>query len=77
MAEWRKIWQDSIEVGKEALLKNDQKGKLFDELKQKYPDDAMVIFEEAIAFDCMKIYPKAISLYQEAYEKLPDRKSVV
>ena len=71
MAVWRKIWQDSIEVGKEALLKNDQKGKLFDELKQKYPDDAMVIFEEAIAFDCMKIYPKAITLYQEAYEKLP------
>lgn len=71
MAVWRKIWQDSIEVGKEALLKNDQKGKLFEELKQKYPDDAMVIFEEAIAFDCMKIYPKAITLYQEACKNLP------
>ena len=48
MAVWRKIWQDSIKVGKETLLKNDQKGKLFEGLKQKYPNDAMVIFEEAI-----------------------------
>lgn len=71
MAVWRKIWQDSIKVGKDTLLKNDQKGKLFDELKQKYPDDAMVIFEEAIAFDCMKNYKKAIELYHEACERLP------
>jgi hypothetical protein len=71
VAVWRKIWQDSIKVGKETLLKNDQKGKLFDKLKQTYPDDAMVIFEEAIAFDCMKIYPKAIQLYQDACDNLP------
>lgn len=71
MAVWRKIWQDSIKTGKETLLKNDQKGKIFEELKQKYPDDAMVIFEEAIAFDCMKNYSKAIQLYHEACEKLP------
>lgn len=71
MAVWRKIWQDSIKVGKETLLKNDQKGKLFNELKQKYPEDAMVIFEEAIAFDCMKNYKKAIELYSNACENLP------
>ena len=71
MAVWRKIWQDSIAAGKETLLRNDQKGKIFEELKQQYPDDAMVVFEEAIAFDCMKIYKKAIELYQDAYKNLP------
>ena len=71
MAVWRKIWQDSIKVGKETLLKNDQKGKLFEELKQKYPNDAMVIFEEAITFDCMKNYKRAIELYKKAYDELP------
>ena len=59
MAVWRKIWQDSIATGKKMLQKNDQKGKVFEELKQQYPDDAMVIFEEAIAFDCMKCYKQA------------------
>ena len=71
MAVWREIWQDCIAVGKEALLKNDQKGKLFEELKQKYPGDAMVFFEEAIALDCLKNYKKAIELYQTAYNELP------
>lgn len=71
MAVWRKIWQECITKGKETLLRNDQKGKLFEELKQKYPKDAMVIFEEAIAFDCMKNYKKAIELYQTAYNELP------
>lgn len=71
MAVWRQIWQECISVGKETLLRNDQKGKLFEVLKQKYPDDAMVIFEEAIAFDCMKNYKKAIELYQAAYNQLP------
>lgn len=71
MAVWRKIWQDSIKVGKETLLKNDQKGKLFEELKQKYPGDAMVYFEEAIALDCMKCYKNAIELYQKSYNDLP------
>ena len=71
MAVWRKIWQDSIATGKEMLLKNDQKGKIFEKLKQEYPGDAMVIFEEAIAFDCMKCYKQAIELYQKAFEELP------
>ena len=71
MAVWRQIWQDCIAVGKETLLKNDQKGKLFEELKQKYPGDAMVFFEEAIALDCLKNYKKAIELYQTAYNELP------
>lgn len=71
MSVWRQIWQDCISVGKETLLKNDQKGKLFEELKQKYPGDAMVFFEEAIALDCLKNYKKAIELYQTAYNELP------
>lgn len=71
MAVWRKIWQDSIATGKKMLQKNDQKGKVFEELKQQYPDDAMVIFEEAIAFDCMKCYKQAIELYQKAVNELP------
>ena len=71
MAVWREIWQESIAVGKETLIKNDQKGKLFEALKQKYPKDAMVIFEEAIAFDCQKNYKKAIELYEIACSKLP------
>lgn len=71
MAVWRKIWQDSIATGKEMLLKNDQKGKIFEKLKQEYPGDAMIIFEEAIAFDCMKCYKQAIELYQKAINDLP------
>lgn len=71
MAVWRKIWQDSIKAGKKTLVQNDQKGKIFEELKEEYPGDAMVIFEEAIAFDCMKNYKRAIELYQKAYQELP------
>ena len=33
MAVWREIWQESIATGKETLIKNDQKGKLFEELQ--------------------------------------------
>ena len=61
MAVWREIWQESIATGKETLIKNDQKGKLFEELKQKYPKDAMIIFEEAIAYDCQKNYKKLLN----------------
>ncbi|MCR5062151.1 MAG: hypothetical protein K6A89_02605 [Treponema sp.] len=71
MAVWREIWQESIASGRQTLLQNDQKGKIFEELKQKYPDDAMVVFEEAITFDCMKNYKRAIELYKEAYNRLP------
>ena len=71
MAVWREIWQESITIGKETLLRNDQKGKLFEELRNKYPNDAMVIFEEAVAFDCMKNYKSAIELYQTALNELP------
>lgn len=71
MAVWREIWQESITIGKETLLRNDQKGKLFEELRNKYPNDAMVIFEEAVAFDCMKNYKRAIELYQTALNELP------
>ena len=71
MAVWREIWQESIATGKETLIKNDQKGKLFEELKQKYPGDAMIIFEEAIAYDCQKNYKKAVELYDKACNELP------
>lgn len=71
MSIWRKIWQECITIGKETLLRNDQKGKLFEELREKYPNDAMVIFEEAITFDCMKNYKRAIELYQTAFNELP------
>lgn len=71
MSIWREIWKEAINTGKDTLLKNDQKGKMFIELKEKYPEDAMIILEEAMTFDCMKNYKKAIELYEQAYMQLP------
>lgn len=72
MLEWRRIWNKSIETSQEAVLKNDQKGKVFERLRewtdidgtQPYKNDKMVDFEEGISYECLKQYEKAIKLYE-------------
>ncbi|MEE0999432.1 MAG: hypothetical protein UIH41_07215 [Treponemataceae bacterium] len=63
--EWRKIWKESIMECQKAILSNDQKGKIFKSLKEKYNDDKMVLFEEGISYECLKQYDKAVELYEQ------------
>ncbi|MEE3411364.1 MAG: hypothetical protein VZQ47_08670 [Treponema sp.] len=65
MSEWRDIWKKSIIASKNSIIKKDQKLKFFfKDLENDYPDDKMVLFEEAITLDCLKNYDKAIELYE-------------
>lgn len=67
--EWRKIWKESIIECQKAILSNDQKGKIFKSLKEKYNDDKMVLFEEGISYECLKQYDKAVELYEQVSSK--------
>jgi len=72
MSEWRNIWKRSIKVSQNAIKNKDKEGLLFQELRNEkdknenlsYKNDKMVEFEEGIACECLKLYDKAIRIYE-------------
>lgn len=50
---WRDIWQEIIEASKKDLQAKDKSLPEFHEIEEKYPDDKMILFEKAIAYEAL------------------------
>lgn len=65
MSEWKNIWKESIAASRLTVIKDPKCKIFFKDLKDKYPDDKMVLFEQAISLDCLQKYNEAFELYEQ------------
>lgn len=67
----RKVWYKAVEANQ--IYQSDQKEgeEKFEELLEKYPDDGMVYYEKAEAYETMGLLNIAKKNYSKAYENFP------
>lgn len=67
--EWRDAWKKLIDASRIMVLNNDKNNSTsFDEL-DKLQDDKMLLFEKAIAYECLGNSVKAKELYTKAADE--------
>jgi tetratricopeptide (TPR) repeat protein len=71
---YREIWYLALKLNQKMVLHNDISGKYFDDLFIKYPNDGMLFYERAEAYECLGLMDKAKNDYEKALFYFPNPK---
>ncbi len=63
---WRDIWQEIIEASGKDLQNENNDLRELQKIEEKYPNDKMILFEKAIAYEVLGNRDNAIKFYKEA-----------
>ena len=66
---WRDIWQEIIKATGEDLRNKDKELNTLQEIEKKYPNDKMILFEKAIAYEIIGDKDNAKKYYTEASDE--------
>lgn len=68
--DWRYVWKESVIAGQKSILENDiELTEYFPALYEKYGDDRMIPFEQAITYECLGNFDKAKELYKQSADE--------
>ena len=71
---FREIWHKAIKTNQKMVLSKDNSGMPFDNLFMKHPNDGMLFYERAEAYECLGDFDKAKNDYVMALFHFPNPK---
>jgi len=74
MSKWRNIWHDAVDANSEMMNDTDSGLIEFYQLLKDHPDDGMIYYERAEAYEYLGQKTEALKDYQIAKDKLPRAK---
>lgn len=71
---YREIWHAALKAQQEMVLGKDNSGKSFNNLFKRHPNDGMLFYERAEAYECLENISKAKNNYELALLYFPNPK---